>query len=188
MRNDVLSDVLREFAQTMVTDFPIQGILDHLVKRIVDVLPVSAAGVSLIAPGLKPRYIAASDDSALRYERLQTELGEGPCLAAYESGEAIAVPDLRLEDRFPKFSPRALSSGLRAVFTFPLRHDDLQLGALDLYRESAGPLSEESMTAAQTLADVASAYLINAQARSIAQPPRLTAHRRSGAHGCRSRL
>jgi diguanylate cyclase (GGDEF)-like protein len=169
MRNDVLSDVLREFAQTMVTDFPIQGILDHLVKRIVDVLPVSAAGVSLIAPGLKPRYIAASDDSALRYERLQTELGEGPCLAAYESGEAIAVPDLRLEDRFPKFSPRALSSGLRAVFTFPLRHDDLQLGALDLYRESAGPLSEESMTAAQTLADVASAYLINAQARSDLQ-------------------
>ncbi|MCU1287738.1 MAG: hypothetical protein JWO13_4088, partial [Acidobacteriales bacterium] len=30
-----LSDVLSEFARTMVTDFPIQGILDHLVLRIV---------------------------------------------------------------------------------------------------------------------------------------------------------
>ena len=83
-----LSDVLSEFARTMVTNFPIQGILDHLVKRIVDILPITAAGVTLIAPGLEPRYIAASDPSALRWEQLQTELGEGPCLAAYNTGEA----------------------------------------------------------------------------------------------------
>jgi len=50
-----LTEVLSEFARTMVTDFPIQGILDHLVGRIVDVLPISAAGVTLIAPDLGPR-------------------------------------------------------------------------------------------------------------------------------------
>ena len=153
----------------MVTDFPIQGILDHLVKRIVDILPITAAGVTLIAPDLDPRYIAASDASALRYEKLQTELGEGPCLAAYSTGEAISVQDLRVEDRFPEFTPRALASGLVAVFTFPLRHAELQLGALDLYRETAGPLSRGSMVAAQTLADVAAAYLINAQGRADLQ-------------------
>lgn len=166
MVKEELSDVLSEFARTMVTDFPIQGILDHLVERIVEVLPITAAGVTLIAPGLEPRYVAASDPSALRYEKLQTELGEGPCLAAYHAGEAISVPDLRAEKRFPKFAPRALEAGLTAVFTFPLRHGDLQLGALDLYRNTEGPLTPESMTAAQTLADVAAAYLINAQART----------------------
>jgi len=161
--------VLSEFARTMVTDFPIQGILDHLVKRIVDVLPVSAAGVTLIAPGLEPRYIAASDPSAMRYERLQTELGEGPCLAAYNTGTGVSIPDLQIEDRFPVFTPRALQSGLAAVFTFPLRHEEVQMGALDLYSETAGPLSQESTVAAQTLADVATAYLVNAQARSDLQ-------------------
>jgi diguanylate cyclase (GGDEF)-like protein len=166
MVKEELADVLSEFARTMVTDFPIQGILDHLVERIVEVLPITAAGVTLIEPGLEPRYVAASDPSALRYEMLQTELGEGPCLAAYHSGEAISVPDLRAEDRFPKFTPRALEAGLTAVFTFPLRHGDLQLGALDLYRDSEGALTPEAMTAAQTLADVAAAYLINAQART----------------------
>ena len=59
--------------------------------------------------------------------------------------------------------------GLAAVFTFPLRHEDLRLGALDLYRDSPGDLSEESMATAQTLADVAAAYLINAQARADLQ-------------------
>lgn len=164
-----LADVLSEFARTMVTNFPIQGILDHLVERIVEILPITAAGVTLIAPGLEPRYVAASDLAALRFEKLQTELGEGPCLAAYSADEAITVPDLRLEDRFPRFVPRALDSGLAAVFTFPLRHEDLRLGALDLYRDTPGPLSSESMSDAQTLADVAAAYLINAQARADLQ-------------------
>ena len=96
-----LVGVLSEFARTMATDFAIQGILDHLVRRIVDVLPVTAAGVTLIAPGIQPRYIAASNDSALPFEQLQTELDEGPCLAAYHSGAAVAIPDLRDDDGFP---------------------------------------------------------------------------------------
>jgi diguanylate cyclase (GGDEF)-like protein len=160
-----LSSVLGEFARTLLTDFPIQTILDHLVVRIVDVLPITSAGVTLIAPGSDPHYIAASDDSALRFEQLQSELGEGPCLAAYELGEAVAVPDLAHDHRFPLFSPRAVEEGLMAVFTFPLRHGDVRLGALDLYRTTVGPLNREAMTSAQTLADVATAYLLNARAR-----------------------
>ncbi len=169
MKQDQLADVLSEFAQTMVTDFPIQGILDHLVKRIVDIMPITAAGVTLISPVLDPRYVAASNGSALLFEKLQTELGEGPCLEAYETGEAVLVPDLNSERRFPQFSPRALDAGLTAVFTFPMRHADVLLGALDLYRETPGALTPGSVRAAQTLADVAAAYLINAQARADLQ-------------------
>jgi len=153
----------------MVTDFAIQDILDHLVKRIVDVMPISAAGVTLISRDSDPRYIAASDDSALGFERLQTELSEGPCLAAYETAEPVLIPDLRSDERFPRFAPRALEAGLRAVFTFPLRHGDSQLGALDLYDVTPGALSAHSMSAAQTLADVTAAYLLNAQARADLQ-------------------
>ena len=169
MVKEELADVLSEFARTMVTDFPIQRILDHLVERIVDIMPITGAGVTLISETHDPQYVAASNASALRYEKLQTELGEGPCLAAYHTGQAVSVPDLNDDARFPLFSPRALTAGLTAVFTFPLRHDDLLLGALDLYRDTAGPLTPESMSAAQTLADVAAAYLINARARSDLQ-------------------
>ena len=163
-----LAWVLSDFARTMVTDFPIQRILDHLVERIVEIMPVTAAGVTLIEDGAPPRYIAASDDSALRYEQLQSEVGEGPCLLAFHSGEAVAVPDVSKEDRFPEFAPAAQEAGLAAVFTFPLRHGEEQLGALDLYRETTGPLDDEDMEAAQTLADVAAAYLLNAEARDEA--------------------
>jgi diguanylate cyclase (GGDEF)-like protein len=52
------------------------------------------------------------------------------------------------------------------VFTFPLRHGHEQLGALDLYRDTPGALDATAMDAAQTLADVAAAYLLNAQQRA----------------------
>lgn len=122
--------------------FPDSGNPDHLIERIVEMLPISAAGVTLISPGKHPEYVGASDPSALLYEQLQTEVNEGPCVLAYTSGEAVEVPDLKAEERFPQFTPRALAEGLRAVFTFPLRNGDRQLGALDLYRDTPGALTQ----------------------------------------------
>jgi diguanylate cyclase (GGDEF)-like protein len=168
VHEDKLSSVLAEFARTMITDFPIQAILNTLVERMVDVLAVTGAGVTLISPGIAPRYVAASDAAALRFEQLQTELGQGPCLLAYETGEPVTVPDLALDELFPQFGPAALEAGMRAVFTFPLRHGQGRLGALDLYRDTPGSLDEQEMAAAQILADVAAAYLINAEARQQA--------------------
>jgi diguanylate cyclase (GGDEF)-like protein len=55
------------------------------------------------------------------------------------------------------------------VFTFPLHDGSGRLGALDLYRDLAGDLDEQDLDAAQTLADVAAAYLLNAQAREEAR-------------------
>jgi diguanylate cyclase (GGDEF)-like protein len=163
-----LVGVLSEFAFTLATDFSILSILDHLVRQIVGILPVTSAGVTLIDPDEVPRYVAASDDEALRFEELQSAHGEGPCLLAYRSGTSVAVPDLGAEDRFPVFAPAAIASGLRAVFTFPLNHGSLRLGALDLYRDAVGPLHVDAMKVAQTLADVAAAYVLNARAREEA--------------------
>ncbi len=160
-----LAPVLVEFAQTLGTDFSVQRILDHLVRRIVDILPVTGAGVMLMGGQQELHFLAASNEAVLVIEGLQNELGEGPCLEAYRTGEAVAVIDLRSNTRFPRFSSRAWADGLAAVFTFPLRLEDERLGALDLYRDTPGALNEQDQQSGQLLADVAAAYLVNAQAR-----------------------
>jgi hypothetical protein len=81
----------------MVTDFPIQGILDHLALRIVDLLPITGPGSRSSHRAAILRYLGASNASALPFEQLQTELGEGPWVAAYQTGDAAAAPDLREE-------------------------------------------------------------------------------------------
>jgi diguanylate cyclase (GGDEF)-like protein len=164
-----LSSLLSEFAHTLLDDFPVESTLDRLVARIVDVLPVTGAGVTLIAEdGARPEYVAASDSSALAYEQLQTELREGPCVTAFESGAPVAVTDLRSwEAEFPSFAPAALDGGLGSVFTFPMRNGDRSIGALDLYRTTVGELEQHDSDVAQTLADVATVYLLNARARDL---------------------
>ncbi len=168
VRDDTLSAVLSDFARTMLTDFQIQDILDHLVTRMVDILPVTGAGVTLISPGQAPHEVSASNPAALRFEKLQTELWQGPCLTAYESGEAVALPDVAADHRYPDFGPAAVAAGMAAVFTFPLGHGASRMGALDLYRDVPGELAAQDIAAAQTLADVAAAYLMNARNREQA--------------------
>lgn len=167
-RLDGLVSVLSDFASTVLTDFSLQAILDHLVERVVELLPVTGAGVTLISTDLAPHHVAASNEAALRFELLQTELGQGPGVAAHASNKHIAVPDLAGASAFPEFGPPAVEAGMVAVFAFPLRHVDGCLGALDLYRSTAGDLAPEDLAVAQTLADVATSYLLNAQTREQA--------------------
>jgi diguanylate cyclase (GGDEF)-like protein len=166
MPSDVeLSDVLSEFARTMLAEPKIQGILDLLVRRVVEVLPITSAGVTLSWNDGDPEPLAGSNQSALDFELLQNILGQGPRLLSCETGEAVWVPDLKVDPRFSLFYHRAETEGLAAVFTFPLRSGGDLVGALDLYRDSPGTLDASVMKAAQTLADVAAAYLSNARSR-----------------------
>ena len=164
-----LSDVLSEFARTMVTDFPIQGILDHLVERIVDLMPITGAGVTLISPGVCPATSPPPTTWPCASRSCRPSSAKDRASRPTTRARPSPYPTCDSESRFPNFAPRALSAGLAAVFTFPLRHGDEQLGALDLYRNAPGALNLRAMTAAQTLADVAASYLLNAQARADLQ-------------------
>ena len=164
-----LTAVLVEFARTLTADFSIQTILDRLVERVVDVIPVDGAGVLLMDSDVEHHFVAASDDAILGIESLQMDLQEGPCLVAYRTGQAVAIRDLATDTTFAHFSPAAAQAGVGAVYSFPLRLDDRQLGALELYAKSPLDLPEADLVGAQTLADVAAAYLFNARSRETSE-------------------
>jgi diguanylate cyclase (GGDEF)-like protein len=168
-REQKLEQVLLEFAHTLGTDFSVQEVVDHLVLRIVDVLSMTGAGVTAMSDTDDLHFVAGSNAVVLRTEALQSELNEGPCLEAFKTGRPVAVPDLNVDERFPRFSPRAFADGLAAMFTFPLRLDERRLGALNVYRDNAGDLAPGDLRAALVLADVAAAYLFNALSRADAR-------------------
>ena len=160
-----LLNVLVEFARTLGTDFSVESILDRLVHRVLDVLPVTGAGVMVMGENDELHFLAASDSTIEEIETLQNTFREGPCFDAYRRSEPVAIPDLTADRQYPSFSPHALEAGMAAVFTFPMRLDDRRLGALDLYRDRPGVLDDGDARTGQVLADVAAAYLFNAQAR-----------------------
>ncbi|MEO5901579.1 MAG: sensor domain-containing diguanylate cyclase [Ilumatobacteraceae bacterium] len=164
-----LAGVLCDFARTMTIESPMSGIADQLVQRIVEVVSAARASLTLVASEGAAEFIAASDATAVRYERLQAELHEGPGIDAHATGETIETADLHADSRFPRFAGAVAADGVAAVFSFPLRHDFDRLGWMTLYSDAAGPLDPHDRAVAQTLAEVTAAYLVMARARDEAR-------------------
>lgn len=165
MSMDRLSAVLSRFAGTMLGEISIQAMLDLASREAADLLPVDGAGIVLAPTVATPEYLAASDSASLRFEHLQSSLGQGPCFIARETRAPFSIADLTLRADFPEFAAAAHDLGLSCTFAIPLRHGDTCVGVLDLYRMSPGTLSEDEMNAALTLAGAVAAYVGNAQTR-----------------------
>jgi GAF domain-containing protein len=110
--------------------------------------------------------LCTTDEVSQLIEELQYTLGEGPCVDAYQQDQVVAEPDLAdpVRRRWPAFTPPALTAGVRAVFGFPLRAGAVHLGALNLYRDTAGPLTGDQHADALVVADVAARWVLEAQA------------------------
>ncbi|MGB9376291.1 MAG: sensor domain-containing diguanylate cyclase [Mycobacteriales bacterium] len=163
MDADRLAETLVEFAHTLLADSSIQGVLDQLTSRIVDVVPVDGAGVRLLGSDFEPQQSSASDETCLRLEVLQTEVAEGPCITAHVTGEIVLLPDLATDVQFPRFSPSAFAHGVSAVFAFPLVVEGEALGALGVYRNEPGDMAAADLAAVKVLADVAASYVRNSR-------------------------
>jgi hypothetical protein len=104
-----------------------------VVRGCVQVLPIDGAGLSVTESLRVP--LAASDQVVARAERLQTTLGEGPCLSAAGAQEALVAGRDQLERRWPFFfSELTGTTPYRSVASIPLRLPGEQpFGAMDLY-------------------------------------------------------
>lgn len=155
--------VLEHLAGTLVHRYELLDVLEALGGQIRDVLGVAGTGVMLRDDNGDLRFISTSDQVLGELERLQIALDEGPCLLAVHSGGIVLAEELRNDQRFPRFGPRATAAGMGAVYSFPMAVDDAVFGALNLYSAAPGPLSGEQIEVGATFADVATCYLINAR-------------------------
>jgi hypothetical protein len=105
-----------------------------LSEACVRVLPVAGAGISMTLDELRVP-LGSSDGSAARVERLQTTLGEGPCLDAVAAAEPRMFCEAALAERWPVFHRRVITeTPYRSIASVPLHPTETAcVGALDLY-------------------------------------------------------
>jgi hypothetical protein len=123
-----------------------------------ELLSVTGASISLMAQNAARRLLCSSDEVSRRLAETQYSLGDGPCMHAFANGTPVFAADLsKAQDaqRWPMFALRALETGAKAVFSFPLSVGAIAAGTLDLYRDSPGPLTEGETGAALLIADAA---------------------------------
>jgi GAF domain-containing protein len=163
---------------------------ERLCQLVVETLGVSGAGISMVTAAGNRGTVCATDDRAARIEDLQVSTGVGPCIEATESGSPILIGDLEHPggvdiSRWVEFAGVIREAGVRAVFVFPLRIGAITVGAMDLYRDTPGDLSQDDLTAAFTAADVASVallHLVTGSADAFAPDPSMRADFRLHVH------
>jgi hypothetical protein len=133
-----------------------------------DVLGVSGAGLMLVTGGRSLGCIGVSDLVTEAVEQVEYTLGEGPCLEAYTSKAPVFDPDLADTGvvRWPEFRRGALAAGVRAAFGFPLLVDWICIGALNLYHDESGALTDAQVDDAISVARMASRTLLAWQAEA----------------------
>ena len=178
-----LTGVLADFVATVSEAFTASEVLTRLVQGVVEVLDLDGAGV-LVPDGEDKallRFACADGPASQRAARagaLQEALQEGPCQDSHRHGRVVDVADLATEGTWPRYQRQAAGLGIGAVTAIPLRARGRSWGVLDLYRAEQRPASPAEMTAARTLADLATSYLvIDADRRAAAATHEAMVHR-----------
>ncbi len=140
---------------------------DAAMKRIVELAVGSIPGcdwAAITAWPVKrqPRSLAASHEVASAADRLQYELGEGPCLTAATDSEMVQLVDVATDEQWPRFSAAAAAdTPVRSVMSFHLA-DLPHRSALNLYSGQAGAFDTEAISSAALFAAHARVLLIHA--------------------------
>lgn len=131
-----------------------------------DVTGATGAGIMLMSGDIPRGPVCTTDRVSARIEELQYDLGEGPCVDAYHQDRPVLEPNLAhpTTPRWLAFTGPAVDAGARAVFGFPLQVGAVRLGALNLYNDQAGALSDEQHADALLMADIAAQALLLLQA------------------------
>ena len=145
-----------------------------------DVLAMTGAGIMLMSGDTQRGSVCSSNDVSALIEDLQYTLGEGPCVDSYRQHRPVLEPDLAnpATARWLAFTPPAVAAGAQAIFGFPVQVGTIRLGALNLYRDRPGALSDDQHADALVMAGVAARTVLAAQAK--APPAELAAELEAG--------
>ncbi|HWD63068.1 MAG TPA: ANTAR domain-containing protein [Humibacter sp.] len=131
---------------------------NSLLSPFVSSLAIDGASISVVSEGGRQATIAASNADAVRLDELQFDLMEGPRWQAIDEARPVLVAELDSPDAqaWPMFASTALSIGVHAVFSFPLRLGAVVVGAvvvgaIDLYRRAPGALDYGAIETAEAL-------------------------------------
>ncbi len=138
----------------------------HACLACMEAVGVTGAGLVLASGmgSLEPVYV--TDPHAGEVEELQATVGEGPGIDALESGRPVLVGDLAApmsDRRWPMFAADVGRLKVRAMYSLPLALGAIQVGVLDLYRDTPGHLDQQELMDALIYADTALLLVLDAE-------------------------
>jgi ANTAR domain/GAF domain len=118
---------------------------DEVYQHLVDTAPRVVAGCDhaslMLARGDGYETAAASDEVARHIDKLERELGEGPCVDAIEDEAGQIDPDISKQSAWPRLAARVLAdTPVRGMAGYRIILEGKKVGALNLFSDTPGAL------------------------------------------------
>src|SRR3954447_22736659 len=132
----------------------LEGTLNTIVEVAQDALPgFDQIGISLMDRKGNVETKAATGDLVWTLDKLQYELGEGPCVETLHGELIVEASHVRHDQRWPRYVPRAVAEGLKAQLALKLYLDDEgTLGGLNIYSTTREDIDPEAVHMAELFA------------------------------------
>ncbi|MFJ6671411.1 GAF domain-containing protein [Actinosynnema sp. NPDC091369] len=121
------------------------------------------AGLTLADRDGRRVTAAATDDVVARADELQYDLGQGPCLTAWEQRAVVRVDDVHREDRWPQWVESVRGTSLRSALSTPVVAGAEALGAMKVYASEPDVFGEREERLLENFATQAAVLLANAR-------------------------
>src|SRR6478735_2978757 len=111
-RQERVTRVFVELADTLVVGFDVIDFLHTLVERSVELLAADAAGLMLASQQGSLEVVAASSEEARVLELFELQSSQGPCMDCFTTGEPLVNIDVaQMSERWPLFAAAAAVAG-----------------------------------------------------------------------------
>ena len=157
-----LLTAFRSMAEIVYSGESYDSVYDAVCSTAVELVDGCDHASLMLRRGGRVETVAASDDVARRIDELEKELGQGPCLDAIDEDEPDQhiCPDLTEGSNWPELAIKIKSeTDVEGMAGFRLRQDGLRVGALNVFSDTAGSLTEHSLEQAIMLTAFASVTL-----------------------------
>ena len=120
---------------------------EAVLKLAVERVPATrAASITTLEHG---RFVtaAATDDLARRADRMQYELGSGPCVDAIVDRAIFQPKDLETDDRWPEYGRRVVAElGFHSMLSYRMRLESAGvIAGLNLYADAVGAFDDHDL-------------------------------------------
>jgi GAF domain-containing protein len=157
-----VADVFARLAVELHESAGVEETVQAVVEFALQALNCSHAGVALAARG-RPEVPAVTDPVVGEIYRWQMQGGQGPLVESMREHSTLLIRDTVTDSRWPDWSTKVLSLGVRSVLDVPLTTGAGTVGVLGLYSATPDAFGVDDEAIAHILARHASIAVATAR-------------------------
>jgi hypothetical protein len=152
----------RAMSEIVYSGKSFDSVYDALCRSTVEFVDGADHVSLMLSQNGRTRTVAASDEIARSIDKLEQAIGEGPCLDAIDDAQPDQhlCTDLTRDSRWPRLAAAILGrTEIKGMAGFRIRQDGHKVGALNVFSDTPGALTEHSLEQAVMLTAFASVAL-----------------------------